>query len=139
MLLNLTQHALKLNCDAKKNEQKGRVVSYAFTVLAVGFVLSFFLSIGYYNYLMIAPYVVPMLMALLVAMPLAFIRDAFIASIASAEHSLGFSQRPLLSNLCAIIVPLVSILIGAGTSTLLIPTPFTFLPCGVSDPLSRYV
>lgn len=101
----------------KQNEQKGRVVSYAFTVLAVSFVLSFFVLIGYYNYLMIAPYVVPMLMALLVAMPLAFIRDAFIASIESADHSLGFTQRPLISLLCAIFIPLVSILVGVGTST----------------------
>jgi predicted PurR-regulated permease PerM len=97
------------------NEQKGRVVSIAFTVIAVGIVIAFVTLVGYYNYLMIAPYIVPMLMALLVAMPLAYIRDAFIGTIESVEGFLGLDQRPVISVLCALTVPIASGLIGVGT------------------------
>lgn len=91
-------------------------MNYAFTVLAVGIVLYVFLLVAYYNYLMIADYIIPMLMALLVAMPLSYIRDAFIASVESAEHKLGFDQRPILSLLTAIFVPVLSVGIGVVTS-----------------------
>lgn len=91
-------------------------MNYAFTVLAVGIVIYVFIMVGYYNYLMISDYIVPMLMALLLAMPLALIRDAFIASIESAEHKLGFDQRPVLAILTAIFVPTLCVGIGVVTS-----------------------
>lgn len=86
-------------------------------MLAVGIVIYVFIMVAYYNYLMVAEYIIPMLMALLVAMPLAYIRDAFIASIESAEHKLGFDRRPILSTLTAIFVPFIAIGIGVITST----------------------